>query len=270
MNYLDASTASDLCPVAAALRGIQTRAIDLGIDIMVVGATARDILLQHHVGLTPERATADVDVAIAVSGWEDFDALTGPLDNPSKRSHEFRVGDMTVDIIPFGGVENADRTILWPDEHRMNVLGFAEAMASAVHVALPLQIEVAVASLPAQSLLKLIAWRDRRFIGRKDAVDLRTILLAYHRGPYHDALYDDHFDLLEKRDFVPDTAGAERIGSDAAALVGEADRAVVRDTLLLRDDLMGALAGDMGGGRIADNRSLLEAYRDGFAMAAGS
>ncbi len=81
MRFLDASTASDLIPIASAVERIQRHATGLGIDIMVVGAVARDILMQHYVGLTPERATADLDIAIAVSSWAGFDTLTDPLDS---------------------------------------------------------------------------------------------------------------------------------------------------------------------------------------------
>ncbi len=124
---------------------------------------------------------------------------------------------MTIDVIPFGGVERPDRTIVWPDDHMMNVLGFAEALASAVHVLLPRHVEVPVASLPAQSILNLVAWRDRRWDNRKDAVDLRSILMAYHHGPYQDELYDSHLHLLERHEFDPAAAGAERIGNEASA-----------------------------------------------------
>ena len=152
----------------------------------------------------------------------------------------------------------------------MNVLGFAEALASAVRVKLPHQIEVSVASLPAQSILKLLAWRDRRWNSRKDAVDMRTLLMAYHAGPYFDALYEEHIDLLELHHFDPMIAGAERIGRDASALISDADRTVIRDTLLCDDDVLGALAADMGSGRVSDNRALLEAYRHGFSIVSDS
>jgi predicted nucleotidyltransferase len=101
-------------------------------------------------------------------------------------------------------------------------------------------------------------------------VDLRTILLAYHAGPYLDALYEEYVDLLEQHDFDPMAAGAERIGRDAAALISDVDRDVILSTLLLPEDVLDALAADMGGGRITDNRSLLEAYRRGFSIMSSS
>ena len=39
---------------------------------MLVGATARDLLLHHVYGLPVTRATYDVDFAILVDSWEQF------------------------------------------------------------------------------------------------------------------------------------------------------------------------------------------------------
>jgi predicted nucleotidyltransferase len=264
MKFFDASTADDLAPIAAVLGDLQRRAAALGVEIMVVGAVARDILVRHHVGLTPERATTDIDIAVAVASWNEFDALTRPLDGPPRIPHEFRVLGTTVDIIPFGGIESTGRTIMWPNDHEMHMLGFAEAFASAVAVKLPHNVEVPVASLPAQSLLKLLAWRDRGRNNRKDAIDMRTILRAYHEGPYFDALYEEQAELLERYDFDPMTAGAAWIGQEAAALISAADRTLIRETVLGGNDALGALAADMGGGRTSDNLSLLTAYREAF------
>ncbi len=51
--------------------------------------------------------------------------------------------------------------------------------------------------------------------------------------------------------------------------MGEAERHLIRETLL-HHDVLSVLAADMGGGRVAANRSLLDAYRRGFTAALGS
>ena len=56
MRSFDASTAADLEPIALVLADLQYRADECGVEIMVVGATARDILIRHVVGSVPERA----------------------------------------------------------------------------------------------------------------------------------------------------------------------------------------------------------------------
>lgn len=98
----------------------------LGIPYIVVAATARDLLLFHVFGIPVTRATADVDFATAVDSWERFRALRAAL----LTSGHFREGkiehriylkahsvteEIPVDLIPFGGVAEAD-VIRWPPE----------------------------------------------------------------------------------------------------------------------------------------------------------
>jgi predicted nucleotidyltransferase len=261
MSFFDVSTALDLQPTASVLAELHRRAEEIGVEIMVVGAVARDILIRHAVGSPPARATADIDIAVAVSSWQEVDRLTSVMRPVPRSVHRFTVQGVEVDIIPFGSIESSQRTITWSNDHRLDVFGFKEAHAAAVRVLLPGDLVVAVASLPAQSLLKLLAWRDRRYQSRRDAVDLRSILHAYHDGRYFDDLYEQHEALLDKYDFDHRLAGSERLGREACALIAPADRAPVTD--LLSSELFDALIGDMGGSP-ADNGALLTAYRAGF------
>jgi predicted nucleotidyltransferase len=262
MTFFDASTAADLAAAGRILGEMDRRAADCGAQITVIGAAARDILIRHVVGSDPERATADVDIAIAVPSWKAVEQITAGLVRARRSHHTFVVHGVELDIVPFGGIETQDRTITWPNDHLMNVLGFKEALATAVHVRLPGGATVAVASLPAQSLLKLLAWKDRRFQSRRDAIDLRTIVQSYHQGPYLDELYARCGPLLEKHGFDPAFAGAERLGGEAKLIIGSSDHQAVTD-LLSAEEHMDALAADMGW-HVAENLALIAAYRAGF------
>jgi predicted nucleotidyltransferase len=262
MRYFDASTATDLSATAAILSDLRHIAEKSGVKFMVVGAAARDILITHVVGSPPDRATADIDIAVAVSSWADVARLTDSMESTRGSVHKFAVRGTEVDVIPFGKIESNDRTITWSNDHVMNVFGFREAMNAAVQVSLPGELIVAVASLPAQCLLKLFAWRDRRHDDRRDAIDLNTILRAYHEGPYFEELYTAYESLLAKHEFDPALAGAERIGGEASALVAVADRHLVTD-LLYAEELFELLIIDMGG-NAARNRAMASAFRDGF------
>ncbi|MDZ7737324.1 MAG: hypothetical protein U5P41_15510 [Gammaproteobacteria bacterium] len=44
----------------------------LGIPYMVVGASARDLVLHYGFNARIKRATADIDVGIQVNNWEEF------------------------------------------------------------------------------------------------------------------------------------------------------------------------------------------------------
>ena len=162
MDYLDASTQTELGAVATVLQAVQDRARTCGVDIMLVGAAARDILIRNVVGSPPQRATRDVDIAVAVKSWSEVECLTRSMDPTRGVVHKFLVLGTEVDVIPFGGIESRDRTITWPNDHEMDVFGFAEALSSAVRVKLPGDLTVFVASLAAQSLLKLRIRRSLR------------------------------------------------------------------------------------------------------------
>jgi predicted nucleotidyltransferase len=55
-------------------------------DIMVVGASCRDILHAAHGHGFPLRGTTDVDVAIALPAWAPFEHLTRQTCSASARS----------------------------------------------------------------------------------------------------------------------------------------------------------------------------------------
>jgi predicted nucleotidyltransferase len=262
MSFFDVSAMLDLEPVSRVLAELCDRATRCGVEIMVVGATARDLLIRRVIGSPPQRATADVDIAVAVASWADVECLTAGLPGRTDGPHAFTVRGVPVDVIPFGAIEKRNRTVAWPNDHIMSVLGFREASASAVNVTLPGDVRVAVASLPAQSLLKLFAWRDRRYQDRRDAIDLRAILRAYSDGRYLDELYADHQHLLVKHEFDWSLAGAERLGREAGAIIGSSNRPVV--AALLAGDQIELLAADMGG-VITNDLELLTAYRDGVS-----
>ena len=48
---------------------------EVGQDFFVIGATARDILIQQLVGISIWSKTRDLDLAIAIPNWEAFDEI---------------------------------------------------------------------------------------------------------------------------------------------------------------------------------------------------
>ena len=65
-----------LAEVAETLRDAAAGIVDRW---LIIGAMARDLLLQHAYGLPDRRKTADLDVAVAVASWEMFAALESRL-----------------------------------------------------------------------------------------------------------------------------------------------------------------------------------------------
>ena len=121
-------------------------ASDLGINYLVVGAMARDLVLVHGFGSKIERGTRDVDFGINLDNWHQFFELQNKLiksgfEQDPTQVHKFTRTDneglpWEIDIVPFGKIMDDVHKISWPpnQEFVMNVLGFNEAYISALKV----------------------------------------------------------------------------------------------------------------------------------------
>jgi predicted nucleotidyltransferase len=264
MIDLRACSDPDITVAARVLAALDASSRLSGADCMVVGATARNILSVAWFDRLPSRATRDVDVAVAVATWEAFNRLTEGLTRRGG-AHSFSVPvdgvSVEVDIVPYGGVESPDRSVLLPDDHLLNVLGIREVFAAADAVRLPGDVAVHVPTVPGLALLKIIAWAERRLLSRRDATDLGEVLDWYAQGPFLDDLYEDA-DGLARYDFDVALVGAYRLGRDIAAIAGlQALTGLL--SILCDDDLRPRLVNDMGHATTRDPRRL-QALTDGL------
>jgi len=98
----------------------------------------------------------------------------------------------------------------------MNAAGLAEALATAVAVTLPGGVSIKVASLPALTLLKIWAWKDRRYVAPgKDASDIWMLLRYYADAGNQDRLYGEEDEALAAYAFDLQLASAWLLGKDA-------------------------------------------------------
>ncbi|WP_051771706.1 nucleotidyl transferase AbiEii/AbiGii toxin family protein [Saccharothrix sp. NRRL B-16314] len=234
------STDYEVLRAAKVLARLAEVAREVQVDFLVVGATARTIISIGLLGTPPERQTKDIDIATEVDSWDEFERLARLLDE-RKGVHKFVVAGAEVDVVPYGGVERVDRTILWPGDHKMNVLGLREAVDSAETALLPDGVSVRVPSIPALALLKLFAWQDRHYDDTRDAVDLVTITKWYSSERYLDRLYTEWLDVLERFGYDPPLAGAWLLGGHMSDLLDDEAVAVLLD-VVGNGDLMGRLA----------------------------
>jgi len=253
---------------------------------LLVGAMARDVLLSFAHGIRVARATTDMDFAFGLDGWNSFAGLRNALladgsfaEVPGVLHRLVFEQCHRVDLLPFGGVERADRSIVWPPHAaEMFMLGYLEAAAQAVAVRLPDDVVVAVASLPAQAVLKLLAWRDRR---RErpgvDAGDLCLLLRSYLEAGNVERLYAEASQLLEADDYDHARAGAWLLGHDARQLLQPLTNAGVTVALDAVLDLLATeidpdgrllLIGDMRSGDVQADLDLLGAFHAGLRGAA--
>jgi len=245
------------------LKEIDPVARALGIEYLVTGATARDILLVGVFGLETGRGTRDVDLAIAVDGWPQFEAVkirlveTGAFEADEQVVHKLyhlpvkgRRG-YPIDLVPFGGIEDPTATIAWPPDRSivMNVAGYREAFEAAPQVEIDPGFVVRVVSLPGLAILKLFAWADRGAGDPRDAIDLAMWLRQYSAAGNEDRLYGAEIGMLEAVGHDLDLAGARLLGQDAARISAPDTRARLL-TLLTdgrrREHLARSMARDIG------------------------
>jgi len=264
------------------LRRVDGVARGLAVDYFVVGATARDILLTGVFGLSAGRATRDVDLAMAMPGWGEFEAMKARLVDTGAFRAEERIAQRLsylqapgrgypLDLIPFGGVEREGNAIAWPPDGAvvMNVAGYTEVFASAVQVELEPGFILRVASLAGLAILKLFAWADRGAGNPRDAIDLATLLREYGAAGNGDRLYGAEIGVLEAVGYDFDLAGARLLGVDAGRIAVPSTQ---KQILALLDDPARV---DRLGLRVAQGlhgtqdalgqaRELLDQFRGGF------
>lgn len=204
---------------------------NLGIEYFVVGAAARDLIMENVFGIRSPRATLDVDIAIFIENWDEFYMVRRYLEkhhhyqdvnNSIHRLQSALYGKL--DMIPFGGIEGGSRQADWPPEYStiIDLTGFKEAFADAVRIEVIPQTFVQVASLAGLALLKLNAWAERTHLS-KDAHDLAFIMLNYIDAGNSERFYEEESDLLiENFDYA--CASARLLGRDIVSLIKKEHR----------------------------------------------
>ncbi|RQR38773.1 nucleotidyltransferase [Burkholderia sp. Bp9143] len=273
-------------PAAVALlQAVRAACAQLDAAFVVAGATARDILLWHVHGIRPVRATRDVDVAVCAVSWPFHERLvdalvaTGQFVRAPKHQQKLLFDSGTqafrteLDLVPFGPLETPPGEIAWPPggDVVLNVLGFQEAVDTALAVSIGAGIAVPVASLPALALLKLLAWKDRRARQNSDAYDLLFLLTHFHDAGNRERIWDVAPDLLERHGFQPELAAAALLARDAKRIASRQTHDVIR--ALLSDDATYATLGQdlqarafalLPGEFSADADRYLDAFRGAF------
>ena len=249
---MDLSAHTSLVGLGEAIAAVQAAASRIGCDLYVTGGLARDLWLEFGHGIDTGRKTEDVDFGMECPDWQTFDKLARELEMRQLRrdrrvQHRFRHPNGTeIDVIPFGGIEEPDRTIAWPPDGNpvMSLVGFAEVAASTVEVVLPGKVTAWVVSLPALAMLKLLAWEDRRdgSAGDKDAYDLVVIGEHYLEVREPRLPIEEEAQLIERHEYENRLASAELLGSDMAVFGSDAVREAMSRILDREADPEGPLA----------------------------
>ena len=233
------------------IRQVVHTAESQGLRLFIVGAQARDLLLQYVYEVPVHRATNDIDFGIIVETWDEFTRLRDILIATNKfhphRSMKHRLvheSGLLIDLIPFGDVEEVAGQICWPPDFSivMSTVGFREAYDNSVQIRIADDLTVTVASLAGLALMKIVAWDERRF--ERDAQDLALIMRHYLDAGNHDRLYSeegDAFDLLNE-EFEYEKASARILGRDIGELLSETIHPIAERILSQADGGADALA----------------------------
>lgn len=174
------------------LKALSSSLQGLKIPLYVVGATARDVMMKLLCEDEVRRRTNDLDVAIALQNWSDFDRVKEKLEqNHFKKvkdkqkffyKGEANDNDFEVDVVPFGNIA-VNEQICWPPEGNpvMSVRCFDDVMAHSMDVSVDDEITFKIAPLYGQFLIKFDTWIDRHAKTDKDAVDMFYFLNSYYR-----------------------------------------------------------------------------------------
>ena len=164
----------------------------IGLKLYVVGATARDIMMKLLDEYPSKRKTKDLDVAIALSDWSQFDNLSeilqknhfrkAPANQKFYYEGEDHDNDYEVDIVPFGDIAEENETLVWPPEYEleMSVKCFTDVMDHSIAVSINNSFDVNIATLTGQFFIKLDSYMDRHTKNHKDADDMFFILEKYY------------------------------------------------------------------------------------------
>lgn len=232
---------------------IKCVAVDQDVPFIIVGASARDLVMHHAYGAPIQRATMDIDLAVQVPDWADFerirDSLIGKGYTKTDLPHRLQGPQGgPIDILPFGAVESDHSIIAWPPsgEVQMSVVGFKDALDNAdwLTVKKEPRLELPVASPEGLTLLKLVAWLERDAqIRRKDAADIAYLASNYENIPGQtDRFYEQHEAVLEAHDWDTRLAGAHVLGMAIANIASESTLAFLKRSL--DEDLVANLVRD--------------------------
>ena len=200
------------------------------LDVFVVGARARDIVMNIMKEKKPSRETFDLDVAVLLKDWDKFDNICISLqENNFKRIgktqkfyYKGENGDLDfeIDLVPYGGIAE-DEKIKWPPDGNpeMSVRCFEDVMAHSIDIKVDDDISFKIAPICGQFIIKLDTWNDRHSRTNKDAEDMTIFIKSYWSIHQNDLDFEnlEELDLDDQDDTI--IMGVKLLAYDVSKLL---------------------------------------------------
>lgn len=202
-----------------------------GVDLLLVGAFAREVLFYHVHGIETGIHTMDTDISVRVADWDSFLRLRAALAGAGFTLKDDLVEKIVdkdsgeeVDLIPFGPITGGEPHLVWPDNGpTWNVLGFEESLAAALLLPLPVtnaeQVSIPVVTLASLVMLKMMSFYDRPKERIRDVRDIGFVVQHYLDAGNRERLLAQP-ELVRRAARDPHEAAAVLLGQDMRAIAG--------------------------------------------------
>lgn len=231
--------------------GLDTAARTARIEPCLIGAGAIQMGSELGWGVRLSRRTRDWDFAARVASWREFDELGALLTAPSagftreREPHRFRHrSGGTLDLVPYGDLENPAGRIRWPDETTMETLGLESLDENHRRIQLG-RVELRIASLPALVGLKLLAYQFRRPGITRDIADVHSILRQVDAQDCRSRIDERTFERLGDESVRFNELGSYLLGREVGRAFSSEPLAVMSNVLAAADAPSGGLVGDV-------------------------
>lgn len=203
--------------VISAIGVVGETAASLKMRFALIGALVLELRLSRPLKENPPRETLDADFIVAVRGWKDYERLMSALGKenfqPTRMDHRLARDGALIDVLPVGREIAPEGKLVWPkSEHVMNIVGCEEALECATPLQLQPGLEIPVVTIPAFTMLKIMAFGDRKDRASKWKSDAKDILYCMDR-------YED-IRQSERRYSVPEGLAGIDVNDLGASLLG--------------------------------------------------
>lgn len=175
------------------------------------------------------RGTADVDFAVHIGSWSEYQLVIEKLIACGFRreqgtpEHRLFFGDVPVDIIPYGQNLLRGNTLVWPRSKReMNLTGFSTLFDFAEEETIGKGIRAPLPPIPVAVFCKILAFLDRGF--SRDLADAVYMLAHYEEV----SVSERRFESYVPEDLPYEVRGGFLAGKDLSQTITRADSELLR------------------------------------------